>query len=425
MEVSVKHISKEEAEMLRKEEIEYEQKITETQISINEAYDKTYFELCKKEKKENPVMYAFRDRVLGVIYGAYPEPPVERIDYFTYSNIKIESEKISLEKKFNLDYNKCMQHEARERILDTYNYDKSIDNMIYFEFVLYLEEQKKPFYKGVEDKDYSAVKRLDDTKMPCLHTWKKHQFDTRKNGVPYKNEDNLKHERYICASHNWLPIIDKCFQYGKLGMRELFLSSKSNKRTYNNYQSLYQLFMTPKECSWRDIYILESFSGFLLSNNIYCYFSEYLKEIGASTSFNEMLKTYVEELAKIENPFLRLYAFEMTKVPHTSNKELELKFGEDKDTITNVIQKINQVYTNKWELSKKRIRQHLYDYWDESEIKNVLINACNTLENNLFFIDGTSNKFYSAYYNDISIKEDYKDKWYLLISNMVYEKINA
>ena len=173
---------------------------------------------------------------------------------------------------------------------------------------------------------------------------------------------------------------------------------------------------------------------------MYNYFLPYLKEAGMSKILNKILDIYVEELAKIKHPFLRLYTFEMTKVSYSSNKELEIKFSDEaewksiRDMIIDIIRKINQSYTSKWKNAKRRIDRHLADYWndpltegsEQKEVCNVIANARNYIEKKLFYINGTPNQPYSSYYNEeaLTMSDIYKEDWYTSISNKIYTAIN-
>lgn len=404
---------------------------------MEEAMENAYFEMCKNEKRTNPVLYALRDRVAGVITGSYAMnlPSQEQKVETFYSYLKA---KTALETKLHEDI--CFNKEnAWSLVLDTYDTDNCINNMIYFDFILYLERHRGIFYKNIRDNDYHSIWSYLKNKpsMPCLHTWSRYQFDTQQTGQRYSNSDDEESIRAICAIGSYLPAIDKCVQGN---WRRLFIANYTKLRTHENYRSLYLEFITKEPTAWQDIYTLESFTGFLLIENMYNYFLPYLKEVGMSKILNKILNIYVEELAKIKHPFLRLYAFEMTKVSYSSNKELEIKFSDEaewksiRDMIIDIIRKINQSYTSKWENAKRRIDRHLADYWnapvtegsEQKEVSNVIANARNYIEKKLFYINGTPNQHYSSYYNEdaLTMSDSYKDDWYTSISNKIYLAIN-
>lgn len=62
----------------------------------------------------------------------------------------------------------------------------------------------------------------------------------------------------------------------------------------------------------------------------------------------------------------------------------------------------------------------------KKEVHHVIENAYNYLEKKLFYINGLPNEPLTSYYNSTSIKmtDIYKDKWYIYISNLIYETIN-
>lgn len=408
-----------------------------TEHLTEEAMENAYFEMCKNEKKTNPALYALRDRVAGVITGSYvmnlssQEQKVET--FYSYLNAKT-----ALETKLHEDL--CFDKEhAWSQVLDTYDSDNCINNMIYFDFILYLERHRGIFHKNISDNDYRCIRSCINkkTSLPCLHTWNRYQFDTQQSGQKYSISDNEGSGRFICAIGSNLPAIDKCVQGN---WRRLFIAGNTKLRTHENYRSLYLEFITKEPTAWQDIYTLESFTGFLLIEKMYNYFLPYLKEADMSKILNKILNIYVEELAKIKHPFLRLYAFEMTKVSYSSNKELEIKFSDEaelktiKDMIIDIIRKINQSYTSKWENAKRRTDRHLADYWndpltegsEQKEVCNVITNARNYIEKKLFYINGTPNQHYSSYYNEeaLTMSENYKDDWYTSISKKIYLAIN-
>ena len=415
----------------------------EDMLEASEQFEKiqlenAYFEMCKSEKETNPALYALRDRVVGVISGSYmmnlPSQEQKVENFYSYLNAKT-----ALETKLHEDI--CFNEErAWSQVLDTYDTDICIYNMIYFDFILYLEERQGIFYKNINDNDYRSIRSAKkNNSLPCLHTWNQYQFDTKKKGQKHSDSDDAQSGRFICAVGIYLPTIDKCIQKN---WRHLFIAGNTNQRTHENYLSLYQSFLTEdaNTASWQNIYTLESFTGFLLIENMYNYFIPYLREMGMSQMFKDIFKIYVQEIAKIKHPFLRLYAFEMTKIAYSSNKEFEMKFSEEtewktnRDMIIDVIRKINQAYTLIWENAKRRMERHLADYWNEplsegsekQEVHNVITNARHNIEKRLFYINGIPNQTYSSYYSRkaMIMSDNYKEDWYTFISNTIYKAIN-